>query len=95
LVIPAPDRLKKGQEIVMNSRRPTILRWVEEAEAEQVRLWSSFEREPQPAAARPVASATPPFSRRRRPALLPWLRRWLGGAHPQIERDDGRRDGLQ
>jgi hypothetical protein len=78
----------------MTTRRPTLLRWTEEAEAEQVRALAAFEREPQTPAARPVAFAPEPFSTRHRPALLPWLLSWFGGASLQIERDDDWRDGI-
>jgi hypothetical protein len=63
----------------MTAKKPTLLRWTEEAEAEHVCALATLEREPQNAAARPVAFASPPFSTRRRPALLPRLLSWLGG----------------
>jgi hypothetical protein len=69
------------QEIVMSTRKPTLLRWTEQAEAKHVCALATLEREPQSAAARPVAFAPPrPVGIRRRPPLLPRLRGWLGGA---------------
>ncbi len=78
----------------MTMRRPILLRWSEEAEAEHVRALAGLEREPQSAAARPVAVALHPFSTRHRPAVLPWLFGWFAAADPQIERDDGPADDL-
>ncbi len=63
----------------MTAKKPTLLRWTEEAEAEHVCALATLEREPQNAAASPVAFAPQPFSTSRRPALLPRLLSWLGG----------------
>jgi len=73
----------------MTAKKPTLLRWTEEAEAEHVCALATLEREPQSAAARPAAFASQPFSTRRRPALLPRLLSWFRNAGRQIERDDG------
>jgi hypothetical protein len=76
------------QEAVMATRRPTLLRWTEEAEAAQVSALAAFEREVQSAAARPVAVVPRPLSTRHRASVLPWLLSWFGTPDPQIARDD-------
>jgi hypothetical protein len=76
----------------MTTRRPTLLRWSEEAE--QVRALKGLEHAPHSAAARPVAFALHPFSTRHRSAVLPWLLSWFAAADPQIERDGGPTDDL-
>jgi hypothetical protein len=75
----------------MTTRSPTLLRWSEEAEAEQVRTLAMLEGEPQPATALRVAIAARACSPRHRLAML---LRWLGGSDPQKERDGGWPDGL-
>jgi len=76
------------------TRRPILLRWTEEAEAERVCALAILEGEPQDAAARPAAIAAKPCSTRRRPTLLPSLLNWFGGAGAQIARDDDPRELL-
>ena len=78
----------------MTTRRPTLLRWTEESEAAQVRALATFEREPESAAVRPVASGPQTLSTRHRLAVLPWLLSWFGGPDSQIRRDDDRQDDL-
>ena len=54
----------------MTTRRPTLLRWTEEAEAEQMCALAMLEREPQNVAACPVAVAPHVVSTAPRSALL-------------------------
>ena len=74
----------------MTSRKPTFLRWVEEAEAKQVCEWAELED------ARDHAEVCPelPPSSRIRPFLLRRLRGLFGNQTVQIARDDQRRDSL-
>jgi hypothetical protein len=64
----------------MTARTPILLRWTEEAEAEQVRALAAFQREPESAAVRPIALAASPFGMWHHPALPPWLLSWFNGA---------------
>ena len=68
----------------MTSRKPTFLRWLEEAEAKQVCEWAELER------ARDRAEVCPelPRSSRIQPFLLRRLRGLFGNQTAQIARDD-------
>jgi hypothetical protein len=72
------------QEAEMTTRKPRLLRWTEETEAAQVRALATFEREPESAAVRPVATVPQPLSARQRLTVLPWLLSWFGAPDPQI-----------
>lgn len=67
-------------------RKPTFLRWSEEAEAEHVRAWAALEPEPAPepqsAADRSDECVRPVSPPRHRPVLFPWLRSLLGTQDP-------------
>jgi hypothetical protein len=71
----------------MAARKPTPLRWSEEAEASQVFEWATLERgSPTPAAPIYICSAKP--ARPLRPSdVLCWFRRVLRRANLQIMRD--------
>jgi hypothetical protein len=74
----------------MTMRRSTLLRWTEEAEAEQMRAMAMSEREPQNIAACPVAAAQHFFSKGHAPALLGRLRGWFGAGNLPMVRDKRR-----
>jgi len=69
----------------VNSRKPTLLRWAEEAEAKQVCEWAGLEG----ASRRPDDDAGLSRGSRDRPSLLRRLRDWFATPTGQITRDDG------
>jgi len=74
-------------ELAMIARKPTILRWSEEAEASHVREWVALERRAPIAAARPtISSSRPPYSARPTGVLFR-LRSLLRRATAQITQD--------
>ncbi len=74
----------------MTPRRPTLRRWTEEAEAEQICALAMLEREPQNVAACPVAVAPHVLSTRHAAALPARLRGWFRSVNLQIARDEHR-----
>ena len=68
----------------MTSRKPTLLRWAEEAEAKQVCEWAGFEH----ASDRVKVGAAPSPGSPDRPSLLRRLRGLFGNQTAQIARDD-------
>jgi hypothetical protein len=74
----------------MIRRRSRLLRWTEDAEAEQMRALAIFQRDPQEVAACRLAVAAPAASLRSAPTVLARLLSVLGGRGVQIARDDGR-----
>jgi hypothetical protein len=74
----------------VTSRKPTLLRWAEEAEAKQVCEWAGFEH----ASDRVKVGVAPLPSSADRPSLLRRLRGLFGSQTAQIARDDQRRGSL-
>lgn len=68
----------------MTSRKPTLLRWAEEAEAKQVCEWAGFEH----ASDRVKVGAPPSPSSSDRPSLLRRLRGLFGSQTVQIGQDE-------
>ena len=77
-------------EFAVTSRKPTFLRWLEEAEAKQVCEWAGLDR------ACDGVEVCPELPRNSgiRPFLLRRLRGLFGNQSAQIARDDQRRDSL-
>ena len=71
-------------EFTVTSRKPTFLRWLEEAEAKQVCEWAGLEQvcdRPDPDAEQSCGSGS-------RPSFLRRLRGMFGNQTAQIARDD-------
>lgn len=71
----------------MSTRKPALLRWTEEAEAEQVCALAGLMREPQSASPDPLEFAALPRSTHHRLAVLPRLLSLFGCSSQQIKRD--------
>lgn len=74
----------------MTIRRPTLQRWTEEAEAEQMCALAMFEREPENVAACPVIVTPHAVSQRYASTLLSRMRGWFGGGNLQFAGDERR-----
>jgi hypothetical protein len=70
-------------EIAVTSRKPTFVRWTEEAEAKQVCEWAGFEQ----AFDRPDIDTERSRGSGERPSFLRRLRGFFGSQIAQIERD--------
>ena len=77
-------------EFAVTSRKPTFLRWLEEAEAKQVCEWAEIEGACDQAEVCPELAP----SSRIGPFFLRRLRGLFGNQTVQIARDDQRRDSL-
>ena len=78
----------------MALRKPTLLRWTEEAEAHQVCEWAELERDGLDSALQLRQCVPPPSRSRRLPVLLRRLGTIFGRRNPQIARYDGWLDSL-
>ena len=74
----------------MTPRRPILLRWAEESEAEQVRALAVLEHKPDSGAARPVESIPLNHSVNLRSTLLPRFISWFSSSATQITSDGER-----
>jgi len=83
-------RFNNFGEFAVTSRKPALLRWLEEAEARQICEWAGLQQESD----RRDFSAEPSRACGERLSLLRRLRGVLGNQTVQITRDDRRRDGL-
>ena len=70
-------------EFAVTSRKPTFLRWLEEAEAKQVCEWAGLEQ----ASDRPGIDTEQSRGSSERPSFLRRLRGMFGSHSAQIERD--------
>jgi len=77
-------------EFAVTSRKPTFLRWLEEAEAKQVCEWAGLEQ----ASDRPGIDTEQSRRSAERLPLLRRLRGVFGNRSEQIARDDYRQDDL-
>jgi len=75
-------------ELAMVVRKPTHLRWSEEAEANQVRQWAELDAGSPSQAIPPATAVVPRRHPRYRPGLLPRLRGLFQKPPPQIVRDE-------
>jgi hypothetical protein len=71
----------------MTVRKPTILRWSEEAEANHVREWAELDRDVLNRAARPDVCSGRPHRPARLSALVARLKAILGSDNPEIMQD--------
>ena len=71
----------------MTVRKPTILRWSEEAEANHVREWAELDRDVLNRAARPAVCSGRPHRPARLSALVARLKAILGSDNPEIMQD--------
>jgi hypothetical protein len=80
---PAIARFLNLREFAVTSRKPTFVRWAEEAEAKQVCEWAGLERACDP----PDVDTERSHGSRERPPFLRRLRGLFGSQTAQIERD--------
>ncbi len=78
----------------MTVRKPTFLRWIGEAETNQVREWARLELGALNKAARPGEFTPRPHRPNSWPALLSRWRSMFGHRSSQITRDDEWQDSL-
>jgi len=81
--IGSPSRFHNLGEFAVTSRKPTFVRWAEEAEAKQVCEWAELEQACDP----PDVDTERSYGSRERPPFLRRLRGLFGGQTAQIERD--------
>ena len=80
---PAIARFHNLGEFAVTSRKPTFVRWAEEAEAKQVCEWAELEQACDP----PDVDTARSHGSRVRPPFLRRLRGMFGSQTVQIERD--------
>lgn len=74
----------------MRLRGSTLVRWTEQAEAEQMCAMAMVERAPQEVAACPLTGTPRAAAVHHSPGPLSRLRCWLAGERPLMTRDAGR-----